>query len=102
MATSSREAIENVQNQALRTISGCTKSTPITSLKVLTGVSPLQLRDNYNSVTWLGKAAADPLHPLHDRATAALSDEPLAGRAVKNRTGSKKHMTLKSVGGMYR
>ena len=43
-AKTNQQALDKVQNQALRIITGATKSTPISFMEKLTGIQPLQER----------------------------------------------------------
>ena len=64
LANTHTEALQRVQNAALRTATGCTKSTPIAHLHAETKVLPVKDHLNMRGTQFFS-AAADPQHPCH-------------------------------------
>ena len=58
------ENIESVSNQAIRIASGCLKSTPISSLQVITEEPPLQIRRDKLSLKYNYKVKSFPQNPV--------------------------------------
>ena len=58
------ESIESVSNEAMRVASGCFKSTPVSSLQVITEEPPLQIRRDKLSLKYYYKVKTLPQHPV--------------------------------------
>jgi len=55
-------------NYALRTVTGCLRSTPADNLPILAGIQPAELRRNAATLS-LGCSAMEPGHLLHSALT---------------------------------
>ena len=64
LANTHTEALQRVQNSALRIATGCTKSTPIPHLHAETKVLPIGDHANMRGTQFFS-GAADPQHPCH-------------------------------------
>lgn len=66
-AKTNQQALDKVQNQALRIMTGATKSTPIAFMEKLTGIQPLQERRQAKILLQAEKFKALPDHPMATR-----------------------------------
>ena len=66
-AKTNQQALDKVQNQALRLITGVMRSTPITEMERLTGVQPLGQRRATKIVMQAEKFRCMPNHPMKTR-----------------------------------
>ena len=63
------QKLDNVQNQALRCITGALKSTPVVAMKKITELQPLQERRDTKIIIQGEKYHSIPNHPLKERFT---------------------------------
>ncbi|XP_052213548.1 uncharacterized protein LOC127832237 [Dreissena polymorpha] len=66
-AKSNRQALDKIQNQALRIITGATKSTPIAFMEKITGIQPLQERRDVKILLQTEKYTCLTDHPMSAR-----------------------------------
>ena len=66
-AKTNRQALDKVQNQALRLITGAMRSTPITEMERLTGVQPLGQRRDAKNTMQTEKVKYLTNHPMKTR-----------------------------------
>jgi ribonuclease HI len=66
-AKSNRQALDKIQNQALRIMTGATKSTPIAFMEKITGIQPLQERRDVKILLQTEKYKCLTDHPMSAR-----------------------------------
>ncbi|XP_060577697.1 uncharacterized protein LOC132734852 [Ruditapes philippinarum] len=66
-AKTNQQALDKVQNQALRIITGATKSTPIAFMEKLTGIQTLHERRQTKVLLQASKYQSLPDHPMNSR-----------------------------------
>ena len=66
-AKTNLQAIDKVQNQALRIITGAMKSTPITAMEEVTGIQPLKTRRDMKILIQAEKFKCQQGHPMKER-----------------------------------
>ena len=76
-------------NSALRTVTGCLKSTPVSQLPVLAGIAPACLRREAATLALARKAQKKDWHLLHNTTTAALPTQRLKSRQPFNRAAQE-------------
>ncbi|KAK7107736.1 hypothetical protein V1264_015601 [Littorina saxatilis] len=64
---SNLQALDKVQNQALRILTGAMRSTPIKTMESLTGVQPLITRRDTKTLIQAEKYKSLPKHPMNSR-----------------------------------
>ncbi|KAK7103078.1 uncharacterized protein [Littorina saxatilis] len=64
---SNLQALDFVQNQALRILTGAMRSTPIKTMESLTGVQPLITRRDTKTLIQAEKYKSLPKHPMNSR-----------------------------------
>ena len=71
MSQTNLQKLERIQNEAMRTILGTTKDTPIDAMRYVLDLPPIQTRQKVEQVKAYINAAENPHNPLHD----AVNDE---------------------------
>jgi hypothetical protein len=66
-AKSHRQALDRVQNQALRVITGAMRTTPIVQMENITGIPPLGHRRDTKTMVQAEKYKSMPAHPMKTR-----------------------------------
>ncbi|XP_052280746.1 uncharacterized protein LOC127878267 [Dreissena polymorpha] len=81
-AKTNQQALDKVQNQALRIITGATKSTPIAFMEKLTGIQPLHERRQTKVLLQAEKFKSLPDHPIKARLTEGTKNRLKRGSFV--------------------
>ncbi len=81
-AKTNQQALDKVQNQALRIITGATKSTPIAFMEKLTGIQPLHERRQTKELLQAEKFKSLPDHPIKARLTEGTKNRLKRGSFV--------------------
>ena len=71
MSQTNLQKLERIQNEAMRTILGTTKDTPIDAMRYILDLPPIQTRQKVEQVKAYINAAENPQNPLH----SAVNDE---------------------------
>ncbi len=80
--------LERIQNTGLRTVTGCTRSTPIPVLHYLAGVSSIDHRQQLARAVVIAKASQEPNHGVHDLTVSYKKDclqQPSHTRSLRPR-----------------
>ncbi|KAK7112559.1 hypothetical protein V1264_011998 [Littorina saxatilis] len=93
-AKTHQQALDKVQNQALRTITGAMKSTPIQKMEQVTGIPPLSKRRDCKTMVQATKYQCTHDHPMSDRLKKmSLGRLKRSSFALEARDLQKKHQT---------
>jgi ribonuclease HI len=87
------QALDKVQNQALRIMTGAMRSTPIKTMENLTGVPPLQSRRDAKTLIQAEKYKSLPKHPMNSRMEKPTTNRLKRASFVhQSRSLRKKHL----------
>ncbi|KAK7113996.1 hypothetical protein V1264_000134 [Littorina saxatilis] len=93
-AKTHQQALDKVQNQALRIITGAMKSTPIQKMEQVTGIPPLSKRRDCKTMVQATKYQCTHDHPMSDRLKKmSLGRLKRSSFALEARALQKKHQT---------
>ena len=78
-AKSNSSKLSRVQHQAMRMITGAMRSTPISAMETVTGLQPLEDRQEIKILTQAAKFKRLQDHPMHER-----MNQPTRGRLKRS------------------
>jgi hypothetical protein len=94
-AKTHHQTLDNVQNQALRIITGAMKSTPIQSMEEITNIPPLRKRRECKAMIQATKYQCSQNHPMNTRLKQLSSDRlKRSSFAIETRALQRKHQEV--------